>query len=296
MVLMREIINSNSFSARDRKNMSTRNDDLIFDVGMHKGQDTIFYLKKGFRVVGFEANPELVKYCKNRFSDYIESGKLTIVEGAIVENPEIKKVAFYLNPEMNIWGTVNENFVKRNERCGFKHKKIELKAINFSDYLSKYGIPYYLKVDIEGSDKACIKALYNFSEKPRFVSIESDKLSFEGIIDEISLLWDLGYRGFKAIQQLTTSEAIPPYPAKEGIYVDHTFKFGSSGLFGEETEGKWLDVEELVANYKRIFLKYRLFGDYSILRLTGILRLSRILFPPFGLWPGWYDIHAKIPN
>ena len=34
--------------------------DLIMDVGMHRGEDAEFYLKKGFRVVGVEANPELV--------------------------------------------------------------------------------------------------------------------------------------------------------------------------------------------------------------------------------------------
>ena len=32
-----------------------RADDLIFDIGMHIGQDTEVYLKKGFRVVAVEA-------------------------------------------------------------------------------------------------------------------------------------------------------------------------------------------------------------------------------------------------
>ena len=35
--------------------------DLIYDVGMHNGADTAFYLAKGFRVVAVEANPELVQ-------------------------------------------------------------------------------------------------------------------------------------------------------------------------------------------------------------------------------------------
>jgi len=42
---------------------------LIFDVGMHKGEDTDFYIKKGFDVIGFEANPELIKYLKKLFID-----------------------------------------------------------------------------------------------------------------------------------------------------------------------------------------------------------------------------------
>ena len=48
---------------------------LIFDVGMHKGEDTDFYLNKGFYIVGFEADPELIVFCKNRFKNEIEKKK-----------------------------------------------------------------------------------------------------------------------------------------------------------------------------------------------------------------------------
>lgn len=33
--------------------------DLIFDIGANNGDDTAFYLKKGFRVVAIEADPAL---------------------------------------------------------------------------------------------------------------------------------------------------------------------------------------------------------------------------------------------
>ena len=58
--------------------------DLIYDVGMHKGEDTDFYLRKGFRVVAFEADPDLTGYCRKRFKEFLDSGQLKIVEGAIV--------------------------------------------------------------------------------------------------------------------------------------------------------------------------------------------------------------------
>lgn len=37
---------------------------LIFDVGLHKDEDTHFYLKKGFNVAAFETNPSLIEHCK----------------------------------------------------------------------------------------------------------------------------------------------------------------------------------------------------------------------------------------
>jgi 16S rRNA A1518/A1519 N6-dimethyltransferase RsmA/KsgA/DIM1 with predicted DNA glycosylase/AP lyase activity len=58
--------------------------DLIYDVGMHTSEDTEFYLKKGFRVVAFEADPELAQRCREKFSAAIEQNRLVIVEGAIV--------------------------------------------------------------------------------------------------------------------------------------------------------------------------------------------------------------------
>lgn len=47
---------------------------LIIDVGMHNGQDTAFYLAKGFDVVALEANPVLVDAARIRFASEIESG------------------------------------------------------------------------------------------------------------------------------------------------------------------------------------------------------------------------------
>jgi hypothetical protein len=38
------------------------NKNLIYDVGLYKEQDTDFYLKKGFQVVAFEANPENIDF------------------------------------------------------------------------------------------------------------------------------------------------------------------------------------------------------------------------------------------
>ena len=58
-------------------------EDLIYDVGMHEGKDTEFYLRKGFRVVAIEANPELADKVRNRLSADVESGRLTILELAI---------------------------------------------------------------------------------------------------------------------------------------------------------------------------------------------------------------------
>lgn len=84
--------------------------DLIYDVGMHKGEDADIYLKKGFRVLGIEADPVLARECRERFTTAIAAGLLMLVEGAIVDPETIKgrgkTVPFYANLDQSAWGTV----------------------------------------------------------------------------------------------------------------------------------------------------------------------------------------------
>jgi hypothetical protein len=54
--------------------------DLVYDVGLHKGEDAEFYLKKGFRVIAIEAVRHLVETSSERLRTYLESGQLTIFE------------------------------------------------------------------------------------------------------------------------------------------------------------------------------------------------------------------------
>lgn len=57
---------------------------------------------------------------------------------------------------------------------------------------TEYGIPYYAKVDIEGSDRLCLEALLGFADRPRYVSVESDKVSLRALEEEFDLLEQLG--------------------------------------------------------------------------------------------------------
>ena len=42
-------------------------ENLIFDIGFHKGEDTLFYLLKGYRVIAVDADPNLINEWQNIF-------------------------------------------------------------------------------------------------------------------------------------------------------------------------------------------------------------------------------------
>ena len=276
-----------------------KNKDLVYDVGMHKGEDTDYYLKKGFNVIGFEADPNLAAHCRTRFSKEISNGKLTIVEGAILEiqpgEAAEKTIKFYKNKDNSVWGTVASDWAQRNENLGTSNEIIEVPVINFSDCLEQYGIPHYLKIDIEGMDLVCLKALLNFEQKPDYVSIESEKVSFDKLIEEFNLFAQLGYSRFQAIQQEGISRQKEPNPSQEHYCIGYHFQEGSSGLFGADLPDKWKDYGSIISQYKKILFSYKLFGDYgkannyAIGRLFQSVLSKRLRMP----MPGWYDTHAK---
>lgn len=267
------------------------NKNLIVDVGMHIGKDTEFYLKKGFNVVAVEANPRLVEQVRSRLAQYILNGSLMIHSLAIATYEG--EVDFFVDNTHDDWGTISRDFAERNIRLGSSSSAIKVKCTSFRNILMDSGIPYYLKIDAEGVDTLCLQELLNFRERPKYLSIEAGLKSFEETFSELSLLWQLGYRQFKIVNQALNSRVRCPYPPLEGNYVDYRFDGLCSGPFGEETPGTWMHIEETFLRYGRLLREQRYFGADGKLYRTVFQRL----YEKFKRAPvGWYDFHAKLEN
>lgn len=260
--------------------------DLVFDIGLHKGEDTEFYLKKGFRVVAVEANQELCAEVSSRFASAVSGKRLTVVNKALAR--EVGQVTFYRS-DSSIWGTLDADWAERNRRFGVESVPFKVEATTMACLLEEFGVPYYVKFDIEGFDVVGLEGLGSSPDRPRYVSIESNKVSFENLRKEFEIFSSLGYDLFKIVPQYLVASQTPPQPAQEGKYVEHQFLFGSSGLFGEEAPGRWMTKEEALSKYRWIFFKYALAGDDPINKW-----LSRILRHVFRMRVGWYDTHARL--
>lgn len=260
--------------------------DLIYDLGLHRGEDTEFYLKKGFRVVAIDANPELCDLAETKFREYIAADRLIIVNKAISDQRGM--LTFY-NNELSEWGTVDPAWAQRNERLGKKSTQIRVEAVPLDDVIQEYGTPYFIKIDIEGMDMVALRSLKASTERPKYVSIESEKVSFSRLEEEFQTFLELGYDRFKVVRQDTVAKQVLPNPAREGRYVDYRFEHGASGSFGEEAPGEWLTAEQAIMAYKPIFLRYRMIGDDPRLG-----RNVKRVFGKLGVWAGWHDTHAKL--
>lgn len=275
-----------------------RRPNLIVDVGMHVGQDTAFYLAKGFDVVAIEANPDLVAAAEERFARELEAGRLRIIGGAIAESSGTQTLA--VAEDRSIWSSLSENFIRRNEQeRGTQYRYVEVPAIRFEDVLSEVGIPHYLKIDIEGFDMLCVRALRNFESRPDFVSIESaaggTAPDAHSAFAELAELWTLGYRRFSYVDQSKNPERTPPRPAGEGEYTEWSFDIDGSGLFGEELPDRWLSPEAAVLRAQLLRGQHELIGlggRYSNSPVAKALRRARRMRT--GRAAPWYDLHARL--
>jgi len=257
---------------------------LIIDVGMHNGDDTHYYLHRGFNVLAIEADPTLVEQAKDRFREYIKDNRLKILNIGIADVEGEKD--FYICDSNTVWNTFNkEELISR--KVAFHAVKVPCK--NFDWVLKCYGIPFYLKIDIEGNDYLCIDAL-EVGNLPKYISTEAwgdNTLERLKVLDQ---LHELGYTKFKCIsqfnfialekrmtqnvqryqnlKQITTSKnllirlfrkiigigkfysEINQLETKFRTIDEYVFPEGSSGPFGEDTSGKWMNINEIKDVYK----------------------------------------------
>jgi FkbM family methyltransferase len=218
------------------------------DVGMNNGDDTEFYLAKGFGVVAVEANPTLVERVKKRFAAQIEARRLTLYGVAI--NDRDGMVDFFEDTKDDGRSSLSRAYARQNETArGGQARRIEVPCLRLERILEECGVPYYLKVDIETADRFCLEALQECRRRPRYVSFELDLTDFEATFLALKLLWDLGYRSFKLVNQALHHLVRLPNPPREGIYLAYRFKKRMSGPFGEETPGPWLTLDQTAERY-----------------------------------------------
>lgn len=235
-------------------------DDLIFDLGLHKGYDAEFYLKKGFKVVGLEAVPDLAKQCKTRLEAW--GDRLTIVNKALFDKPG-ETVSFFTVPNKDDWGSLNRNIAEKGTE---QSVEISVDTVDLTWMFNTFGVPRYIKCDMEGGDLIFREQLLRETRRPRFVSVEMN----DG--DEPEVLRACGYEVGQIVNQWMHHFRRCPEPPREGSFVGAQFNGEMSGPFGRElSPEKWVSLDRLGDIYHR----WKSLRDFDQ-----------------ELAPGWVDLHV----
>jgi FkbM family methyltransferase len=228
---------------------------LVYDIGLHNGGDTRHYLNEGCRVIGIDANPAMCARAAAEFQCHIDSKRLTILNCGVAKHAG--KLEFWICDDVSEWSSFNREIASRN---GAKHHSIGVDCVPIQDVIARFGVPDYMKIDIEGNDQYCLDGLTK-ETSPRYISIEMDHATGD---HEIQCLYALGYRRFKVICQnnawnqvtennlwlykLGPNSMLMPLLRKmdgisrrisgrQTILVER--QFGESGPWGERTHGSW---------------------------------------------------------
>lgn len=270
---------------------------MIFDVGMHKGEDTAYYLARGYRVVAIDADPAMIQDAKNRFVREVHDKTLVLLNYAMTDKDD--DTVMLQRSKYSAWSSLKNQI---SNRGGYFQDELSVPTRRLSTLIREFGMPQYCKIDIEGYDPICLETLTDLPERPRFISAEVECVGqFETLNDEQALavlviLNRLGYSKFKLVDQNSLSVLKPGIPfyrersrgeellktmnvlqlgtRRRALKRRFGFDFpeGGSGPFGDDLDGEWLDLETA--------RNCLLFHRKAYFRLPSALS--------FGFWCDWH--------
>lgn len=270
-------------------------DNLIFDVGFHLGEDALYYLSQGYRVIGLDADADLLRRAKASFARYVNSGQLVLLNYA-VHSVDDALLDFYVSRHSD-WSSLNKCISSRRNSY---QKTVKVHSKKLSSVIREFGTPYYCKIDVESCDNVCLESLAELpaGELPRFISVETvclgedETLSDDCALATLYSLHKLGYSRFKLVDQasLAVLSVSEPFYVKRSLFkkalrkallksnrrrvngrLGYNFREGSTGPFGEKLEGEWLDFS--AARSVLLFHKNMYLANFS---------------SPFGFWCDWH--------
>lgn len=234
--------------------------DIIYDIGFHTGEDTAYYLARGWNVIAVEANPMLVRRGYRRFRRELGTGQLKLLNVGIADRGG--RMTFFVNPTMSQFSSFDRNIASRGDR---QVEEVDVEVRRLDELIREFGEAHYVKIDIEGYDHQAITTLLDAEgPKPDYLSMEN------GQEQSLNLLRNLGYTAFAWINQADVTKARIPKGSVEGRVIRWTFEFGASGLFGSDLG--WSSFESVLVKSKEYW------GNPARDPTRD----------------GWYDVHAAL--
>jgi FkbM family methyltransferase len=230
---------------------------IIYDVGMHNGDDTAYYLQKGCKVVAIEADPALCEQARRRFADRLGDG-LEILNIGIAKAPG--ELDFFVHRRSSVLSTFRPPKDAGNAEIW---RRISVPTARLSDIVRAHGEPRFIKIDIEHFDVYALEDLRAAGITPPAISAEAHE--FEVLV----VLLRMGYARFKFVNCAQVSRRFRSHKIRlgDGTLAEYSFPHHSSGPFGADLPGTWLSPSQATYLYH---------GRHVM------------------LGAGWFDVHAEM--
>ena len=146
---------------------------LIFDIGANDGHKTVVFSKIAAKVVACDPDPYNIAILTTRFRNH---KNINIEPLAITDH--IGESSFYVQQPGSALNSINpqwknileqQNNNRWQEAIQFSDTVIPVKTTTLDALIAKYGIPDFIKIDVEGNELNVLKGL---SHSVKYISYE----------------------------------------------------------------------------------------------------------------------------
>jgi len=168
--------------------------DLVFDIGAHVGDRVASFRRLGARVVAVEPQPAMVKVLKLLY------GRGDVAIEAVAVGRRVGTTSIMINVDNPTVSTVSHAFVSAaRDAPGWETQRwirsVSVPVTTLDALIGKYGIPAFVKIDVEGFEE---EALGGLTRAVNALSFEFTIIQRDVALACIQRCIALGYRRFNA--------------------------------------------------------------------------------------------------
>jgi FkbM family methyltransferase len=163
---------------------------IAFDIGANIGQTIDAIFNDYDKIVAFEANPNLALGLRSRYTQ----DKIIIESLGVSDKNEIK---LFNISNSHVVSTFSNDWITNSRFTGVYewNTSVQVNTITLDEIIKKYGIPYFVKIDVEGYEYEVFQGLTSLLEETYF-AFEWAEEQYEKINQTIDYLKSLGYSNF----------------------------------------------------------------------------------------------------
>lgn len=142
---------------------------LVFDIGANEGFLAAIFAKAGYKVIAIEPAKRNIAILKSRFSD---NASITVIEAAV--SNEVGEMKFYETEKSHAFGTASEKWKNHESKDSsgvtYRNEPLTVTAVTIDHLISQYGLPAFIKIDVEGHEEFALRGL---TQKIPLISFEA---------------------------------------------------------------------------------------------------------------------------
>lgn len=138
--------------------MHPSKNDLIFDIGANIGSKSIIFSKLARRVVSFEPSIKLFDFLQKKFED----SNVLVYNYALGE--QVSTSNLYIVENNEAYNSLNKKHIEITATSrkiatlnSVKHQQVKVEIVEH--FITEFGLPKYIKIDVEGYEYEVIKGL-----------------------------------------------------------------------------------------------------------------------------------------